>query len=78
MGKFYSLLPDKRKNLWPFRDVFVNNWYDELEVIAAVTAGGLKELEITLPGHVRKILMKTARVFATAALLHCLRKRLVF
>ena len=52
----------KENNLWPFRDLFVDNGYDELEVIAAITPADLKELGVTLPGHVKKILLKTARL----------------
>ena len=52
----------KENNLLPFRDLLVENGYDELEVIAAITPADLKELGLTLPGHIKKILLKTARL----------------
>ena len=52
----------KENNLLPFRDLLIDNGYDELEVIAAITPADLEDLGITLPGHVKKILLKTARL----------------
>jgi len=37
----------ERNNLLPFRDLLIDNGYDELEVIAAITPVDLKDLGIT-------------------------------
>ena len=52
----------KENNLLPFRDLLIDNGYDELEVIASITKEDLKDLGLTIPGHVKKILLKTARL----------------
>ena len=52
----------KENNLLPFRDLLIDNGYDELEVIASITKEDLQDLGLTLPGHVKKILLKTARL----------------
>ena len=53
----------KENNLLPFRDLLIDNGYDKLEVIASITKEDFKDLGLTLPGHVKKILLvKTARL----------------
>ena len=52
----------KENNLLSFRDLLIDNGYDELEVIASITKKDLKDLGLTLPGHVKKILPKTAKL----------------
>ena len=52
----------KENNLLPFRELLIDNGYDELEVIVSVTKEDLKDLGLTFPGHLKKILLKTARL----------------
>lgn len=52
----------QEKNLLPFRDLLIDNGYDELEVIASLTKEDLKDLGLTIPGHVKKILLKTVQL----------------
>lgn len=46
--------------LTQYKQLLIENGYDELEVIAALTDSDLRELGVNLPGHRKKILMKTA------------------
>ena len=52
----------KENNLLRYRDLLIDNGYDELEVVASITKEDLKDLGLNIPGHVKKILMKTARL----------------
>ena len=44
-----------------FKQIFLDNGYDELEVVAAtrITDDELREIGVNLPGHRKKILLKT-------------------
>ena len=46
--------------LTQYEDMFVENGYDDLEVIAAITDGELREIGVNLPGHRKKILLKAS------------------
>ena len=50
----------QENKLSQYKELLVENGYDELEVIAALTDSDLRELGVNLPGHRKKILMRTA------------------
>ena len=52
----------QENKLTQYKDLLIENGYDELEVIAALTDSDLRELGVNLPGHRKKILMRTARL----------------
>jgi len=49
----------QENNLNSFKQIFLDNGYDELEVVAAITDDELREIGVNLPGHRKKILLKT-------------------
>lgn len=49
----------QENNLNYFKQIFLDNGYDELEVVAAITDDELREIGVNLPGHRKKILLKT-------------------
>ena len=49
----------QENNLASFKQLFLDNGYDELEVVAAITDSELREIGVNLPGHRKKILLKT-------------------
>lgn len=55
MGEFNSWLDET--NLNSFKQLFLENGYDKLEVVVAMTDTDLK---VTLPGHRKKILLKVS------------------
>lgn len=50
----------QENKLSQYKELLVGNGYDEIEVIAALTESDLRELGVNLPGHRKKILMRTA------------------
>lgn len=52
----------EENNLIPFKKLFVDNGYDELEVVASITDSELKEIGVNLSGHHKKILLRTMRL----------------
>ena len=50
----------QENKLSQYKELLVENGYNELEVIAALTDSDLRELGVNLPGHRKKILMRTA------------------
>ena len=46
--------------LTQYEQMFLENGYDDLEVIAAITDDELREIGINLPGHRKKILLKAS------------------
>ena len=50
----------QENKLSQYKELLVENGYDELEVIADLTDIDLRELGVNLPGHRKKILMRTA------------------
>lgn len=49
----------QENNLASFKQLFLDNGYDELEVVAAITDSELREIGVNLPGYRKKILLKT-------------------
>ena len=50
----------QENKLSQYKELLVENGYDELGVIAALMDSDLRELGVNLPGHRKKILMRTA------------------
>ena len=46
--------------LTQYEEMFLENGYDDLEVIAAITDDELREIGVNLPGHRKKILLKAS------------------
>jgi len=46
--------------LTQYKEMFVENGYDDLEVIAAITDDELREIGVNLPSHRQKILLKAS------------------
>ena len=46
--------------LTQYEQMFLENGYDVLEVIAAITDDELREIGVNLPGHRKKILLKAS------------------
>ena len=46
--------------LTQYEQMFLENGYDDLEVIAAITDDELREIGVNLPGHRKKILLKAS------------------
>ena len=46
--------------LTQYKEMFLENGYDDLEVIAAITDDELREIGVNLPGHRKKILLKAS------------------
>ena len=49
----------QENNLTSFKQLFLDNGYDELEVVSTITDSELREMGVNLPGHHKKILIKT-------------------
>ena len=49
----------QENNLTSFKQLFLDNGYDELEVVSTITDSELREIGVNLPGHRKKILLKT-------------------
>lgn len=64
MEEFHSWFDETK--LTPYKQMFLDNGYDDLEVIAAITDDELREIGVNLPGHRKKILLKAS----------CLRKKM--
>ena len=46
--------------LTQYEQIFLENGYDDLEVIAAITDDELREIRVNLPGHRKKIFLKAS------------------
>ncbi|XP_068738096.1 uncharacterized protein [Montipora capricornis] len=64
MEEFHSWFDETK--LTPYKQMFLDNGYDDLEVLASITDGELREIGVHLPGHRKKILLKVS----------CLRKKM--
>ena len=51
-----------KSNLQRFEEIFENNGYDDLEVIAEINEADLDAMEISLPGHRTKILSRVQQL----------------
>lgn len=58
-----------KSNLQRFEEIFENSGYDDLEVIAEINEADLDAMEISLPGHRKKILLRVQQLKEQAD--HC-------
>ena len=64
MEEFHSWFDETK--LTPYKQMSLDNGYNDLEVLASITDGELREIGVHLPGHRKKILLKVS----------CLRKKM--
>lgn len=60
MENVHSWLVKNRLDI--FEDVFIQNGYDELDVIAELDETDLDAMKINLPGHRKKILLRVKQL----------------
>ena len=58
MEEFHTWFQETK--LTRYKEMFLENGYDDLEVIAAVTDNELHEIGVNLSGHRKKILLKAS------------------